>query len=1285
MREQIWEYMHSSTCDRGDVASQSDLWAMLKALLERTPGCTLVIDGLDEFDGSNLARSKFLRRIKSTVKNTSTKVMVASRDEGDIRDELFDAHMCKISKDIVRADIRQLAEALVFERLPRKTEGLKHELSERLTDKSDGMFLWIKQQNLLLLRGSKTDSQLRQIVNKMPSGLTDTYMRVWREITNQAEEDYTRTVNILRWATFSFRPLTVVEIMEALMVHPESSELSQEEWPDEIDEEYIQEEIKGLCGSLVNVQICREDPGSSTVHLAHASVKGFLLKMLGKTLQYHHAELADICLRYMNLSQVWQSGSQHDESRISYAFLDYAANMWHEHSEAAMQQNSNTLELINSLLDPESSIFSSMRKYLLDNDTEISADAKANRKEQPGNPLWFATGWNMVESAKHLLSTHPELLDAIEPDCETPLILACARGYTNLVNLLIDNNANVEFKIDDRGPALISATIYGHIDLVASLIDRGLDMEITDSLGRTAFFTACGWNHTNIAVFLLERGANPAVTCNDNSSPFFWACVHGNLDLVMKIFDKSGDLILLRTNGGTTPFGASVHHNELKTAEYLLKNGAGELLETTSFEKTTPLLVAAQEGYLEMLHLLLAYGADPHALSNNDQSALHLASSRGSSEVVEVLLALGVDPNLPEAGTSYTALHIAAYYGNFEVVKVLLEWSANIQDNDPTPLHLASCNGHTSVANLLLDYGADVDHPSSNGDTPLHSATLNGHVEVMQLLLGHGADLKALNAQHRTPLDNAASRGHLEPAKILLELGADIDAPDHQGCPSLTNASGAGKSAMVKFLLDKGANPMVRKNGGYLPVHAAAYHGHLDIVEYLLQHGSVPDDATNDFSQTPLNSAAEGNHLKIVECLLNCGVDVNTQSNRGYTPLHYAVQNNNEDMTRVLLHHGAAIHAKTAGRYTPFQIAIGNGCLEIAEYLATHGANTATEWPDNWTPLHIAALHDHQELIPFLLHHGANIFAQTLERKATPLHIAVSRKNYAATRALCEHGDKLQFSMTTDLGLSPLQYAAVNGLSGFVELLMENGADPKFGGLVTTTPLYLAAKFGKEEIVRNLVNSQADFNSLCGGNYSPFHAAAFGGHISILEILAKEQKLASLGPDCEGRSAIHLAARGGRVSMFKLLLEAGCDPRLRDSRNRTVLHYAAASSSIDMVESVLQLSCISSILGEVTGWSVLHWAAIAGSCKLVQLLISAGLPETCITADFPRKQTLWTPWNIAQFFDNQNLLSDADCPLTLRDESPDIVFGIPSEIYNCDSCESVSQFSLSTKIQTVAD
>ena len=60
---------------------------------------------------------------------------------------------------------------------------------------------------------------------------------------------------ILRWTVFAARPLTVLEMTEALAVREDDSDnLQSEEIPDVVDDEYINDEILDLCGSLVEIR-----------------------------------------------------------------------------------------------------------------------------------------------------------------------------------------------------------------------------------------------------------------------------------------------------------------------------------------------------------------------------------------------------------------------------------------------------------------------------------------------------------------------------------------------------------------------------------------------------------------------------------------------------------------------------------------------------------------------------------------------------------------------------------------------------------------------------------------------------------------------------------------------------------------------------------------------------------------------------------------------------------------------------------------------------------------------
>jgi ankyrin repeat protein len=63
----------------------------------------------------------------------------------------------------------------------------------------------------------------------------------------------------------------------------------------------------------------------------------------------------------------------------------------------------------------------------------------------------------------------------------------------------------------------------------------------------------------------------------------------------------------------------------------------------------------------------------------------------------------------------------------------------NVDTN--TALHTAAQNGHLEVCRLLLDSGAKVDTVGQFKETALMGAASNGHLEVCRLLLDSGAEV----------------------------------------------------------------------------------------------------------------------------------------------------------------------------------------------------------------------------------------------------------------------------------------------------------------------------------------------------------------------------------------------------------------------------------------------------------------------------------------------------------------------------------------------------------------
>ncbi|NXW06674.1 RFXK protein, partial [Fregetta grallaria] len=110
----------------------------------------------------------------------------------------------------------------------------------------------------------------------------------------------------------------------------------------------------------------------------------------------------------------------------------------------------------------------------------------------------------------------------------------------------------------------------------------------------------------------------------------------------------------------------------------------------------TPLIWAAAFGEIETVRHLLEWGADPHALAKERESALSLASMGGYTDIVIMLLERNVDINI-------------------------YDW------NGGTPLLYAVRGNHVKCVEALLARGADLTTEADSGYTPMDLAVALGH------------------------------------------------------------------------------------------------------------------------------------------------------------------------------------------------------------------------------------------------------------------------------------------------------------------------------------------------------------------------------------------------------------------------------------------------------------------------------------------------------------------------------------------------------------------------------
>lgn len=192
----------------------------------------------------------------------------------------------------------------------------------------------------------------------------------------------------------------------------------------------------------------------------------------------------------------------------------------------------------------------------------------------------------------------------------------------------------------------------------------------------------------------------------------------------------------------------------------------------------TPLIIAARNGNLDVVEILLSYGADIEArgiVKIDDEvldglTPLWGATTAGHIDVLKLLIEKKAEVD-GKLRTGSTPLRCAAYNGRLDIVSYLVENGADVnacKNDETSPLFPACSNGHTNVVEFLIKHGANVNVQDKNGNTALHDAAKQGHNKIANKLLSHGA-LQLQNVHGLTPLLLASNNCKIELVEYFIK------------------------------------------------------------------------------------------------------------------------------------------------------------------------------------------------------------------------------------------------------------------------------------------------------------------------------------------------------------------------------------------------------------------------------------------------------------------------------------------------------------------------------------
>ena len=189
---------------------------------------------------------------------------------------------------------------------------------------------------------------------------------------------------------------------------------------------------------------------------------------------------------------------------------------------------------------------------------------------------------------------------------------------------------------------------------------------------------------------------------------------------------------------------------------------------------------------------------------------------------------------------------------------------------------------------------------------------------------------------------------------------------------------------------------------------------------------------------------------------------------------------------------------------------------------------------------------------------------------ATPLIISASDGNLDFVKVLLRYEANIEARGTINIDgeviedCTALWVAAAKGHFDVVRLLIEKNAEVDGRTSSNSTPLRAAAFDGHLDVVRCLVENGADVNARNNFNSTPLMLTCYNGHLDVASYLVKHGAKMNL-QDNDGRSCLHYASKRGRVQVVCELLALGAKKRQAPDL-LTPLLEASNDCKIEMVE-----------------------------------------------------------------------------------------------------------------------
>jgi ankyrin repeat protein len=375
--------------------------------------------------------------------------------------------------------------------------------------------------------------------------------------------------------------------------------------------------VLSTCSSLITIV---DDGGFQVVQFSHFSVKEFLTsdrlaRSSGNVSRYHitlepaHTILAQACLGVL-----LRLDDHFIEDNIDDApLVEYASRHLFDHAgfEKVAPNIRDAMEYFLNADKPHWTAWSRVQ--------DVDAEWEwftPNERIDDALPLYYASLVGFYDLAEHLVSKHPEHINARGGKMVTSLVAALRRKHFRIAELLHRHGADVNIRGTSNRTSLHTACIDGIPDIVEWLLNHGADVNSQDDWPYFPIHFAAGWGHLQIVRMLIEFNADVDVREQGGKGPLHLAASHHHRNDhvgIMQLLLDHGANPNARDNDGSTPLHCSSwkrnssDHGSVEGTRLLFKYGA--IIDSGDNEGKTPLQLALEHDRQDIAACLREHGA----------------------------------------------------------------------------------------------------------------------------------------------------------------------------------------------------------------------------------------------------------------------------------------------------------------------------------------------------------------------------------------------------------------------------------------------------------------------------------------------------------------------------------------------------------------------------------------------------------------------------------------------------------------------------------------------------